>query len=483
MDLQHALAEVVGARHVLTDSDVRAGYERDWTGRYEGRAVAVVRPADTKEVAGVMKVCADQGVAVIPQGGNTGLTGASVPRSHGGDQIVLSLLRLNEIGAVDTALGQVTVGAGATLAALQAAARQAGEDAALDFAARDSCTIGGVVACDAGGARALRHGTARAHVAGLEAVLADGAVVSRLAGLTKDNAGYDLPALLVGSEGTLAITTRVRWKLGRLLSSRVAALVPLGSVGEAASLLATLRAEAPSLESCDFFMDEGLTLVLAHQRRQSPLHTRTPVYVLAECAAASDPTEELAEALGAAGVEDALIADDTASREGLWALREGHTEAINAAGIPHKLDVGVPLDRLEEFLVRVPAAVADAGRVILFGHLGDGNVHVNVLGADRDDVAIDDAVLELVLECDGTISAEHGVGVVKAHWLERARGAAEVAAMRAIKHALDPDNLLNPGAVIATISALAPGERPTSPSRSSASTASKGRPCPPSSSS
>src|SRR5262249_38015002 len=198
---------------------------------------------------------------------------------------------------VDEAIGQVTVGAGATLAALQEAARAAGQDAALDFGARDSCTVGGVVACDAGGARALRHGTARARVVGLEAVLADGSVVSRLAGLTKDNAGYDLPELLVGSEGTLGIITRVRWKLAPLQSARVAALIPLQTARQASELLASLRANAPSLESCDFFLDEGLELVLEHQQRESPIRDRSPFYVLAECAASSDPTEELAAAL------------------------------------------------------------------------------------------------------------------------------------------------------------------------------------------
>jgi FAD/FMN-containing dehydrogenase len=450
MELHEALAEVVGPAHVLTDPELRAGYERDWTGRFQGHASAVVRPADTDQVAGVMRVCGGLQARVVPQGGNTGMVGGGVP--HEPHEIVISMLRLNEIGRVDEALGQVTVGAGATLAALRDAASQAGLDPALDFAARDSCTIGGVVACDAGGARALRHGTARARVAGLEAVLADGSVISRLSGLTKDNAGYDLPALLVGSEGTLGIVTRVRWKLVPRLDSRVAALVALGSAGEAAQLLATLRARAPSLESCDFFTDDGLSLVLAHQRRSSPLAERAPFYVLAECAARSDPTEELAEALTEAGADDALIADDSSSRERLWALREGHAEAINAAGIPHKLDVGIPLDRLDAFLDRVPAAVSRAGgeRVILFGHLGDGNVHVNVLGAAPDDPAVDDAVLGLVLECGGTISAEHGIGVAKAAWLERARGSTEVAAMRAVKRALDPGWLLNPGAVLTT---------------------------------
>jgi len=447
MDLQHALAEVVGAHHVLSDPELKSSFERDYSGRYGGSARFVVRPADTSEVAGVVAACARFGAALVPQGGNTGLVGAGIPRDG---EVLVSLQRLSEVGEVDTALGQVTVGAGATLAALQQAARAAGLDAGLDFGARDSCTVGGVVACDAGGARALRHGTARAHVAGLEAVLADGSVVSRLAGLTKDNAGYDLPALLVGSEGTLGIITRVRWKLVPLLPARVAALVPLGSAREAARLLAALRSAAPSLESCDFFLDDGLGLVLEHQRRASPVAERAPFYVLAECAGPSDPTEELAEALAQAGVEDALVADDTAGREGLWKLREGHTDAIGAAGIPHKLDVGIPLRELDRFLDSVPDVVTRAGgeRVILFGHLGDGNVHVNVLGAEPEDPRVDDAVLELALDCGGTISAEHGVGIAKARWLERARGAAEVAAMRRIKRALDPENRLNPGAVL-----------------------------------
>jgi FAD/FMN-containing dehydrogenase len=446
-DLAAALADVVGAGHVLTDPELKAGYEHDWTGRFAGRARLVVRPGSTDEVARVVEACAAAGAAIVAQGGNTGMVGSSVPRSG---EVILSLARLTEIEAVDAATGQVSVGAGATLAALQEAARHHGLDAALDFPARDSATIGGAVACDAGGPRALRYGTARARVAGLEAVLADGAVVSRLSGLAKDNAGYDLPALLVGSEGTLAVITRVRWRLAPLLGARVAALVGLRSIEEAASLLSALRAGAPSLESCDFFMQEGMRLVLDHQRRESPLRTRSPVYVLCECAARSDPTEELADALATAGAEDAVIADDTASRERLWALREGHAEAIGAAGVPHKLDVGVPLAELPRFVDAIPRAVGQTGgeRAIVFGHLGDGNVHVNVLGADPNDEAVDDAVLKLVLECGGTISAEHGVGVAKARWLERARGRAEVAAMRAIKDALDPQGLLNPGAVL-----------------------------------
>ncbi|HET8980261.1 MAG TPA: FAD-binding oxidoreductase [Solirubrobacteraceae bacterium] len=447
-ELERELAEVVGDAHVLRDPELTASYERDYTGRFGAPARCVVRPADTAEVAGVMAACARHGAAVVAQGGNTGLVGASVPRNG---EVVVSLRRLDAVGEVDRAVGQVTVGAGATLAAVQAAARAVGEDAGLDIAARDSCTVGGLVACDAGGARALRYGTARARVAGLEAVLADGSVVTRLAGLAKDNAGYDVPALLVGSEGTLAIITRVRWRLVPQRRFRVTVLVPLRGAREAAGLMRTLRAGAPSLESCDFFLDEGLELVLRHQRRPSPLARRAPLYVLAEAAADADPTAELAGALQEAGIEDALVADDTAGRARLWKLREGHTDAINAAGIPHKLDVGIPLAELDRFLEEVVGAAVGAApgaQVILFGHLGDGNVHVNLLGPAPEDHRADDAVLELAVRCGGTISAEHGVGITKAGWLERARGAGDVAAMRAIKNALDPGNLLNPGAVL-----------------------------------
>jgi FAD/FMN-containing dehydrogenase len=444
--LADALRAVVGDRHVLLDADLRAPFEIDWTRRFGAAARAVVRPGSTAEVAGVLRACAAHGVAVVPQGGNTGLVGGGVPRAG---EVVVALTRIGDVGEV-SALGQVEVGAGATLAALQRAAAAAGLDAGLDFAARDSATIGGIVSCDAGGTRALRYGTARARVAGLEAVLADGSIVRRMGGLAKDNAGLHLPALLIGSEGTLGIVTRVVWKCIPRLPARVAALVPLPDAASAVSLFAALVAEAPSLEACELMGDAGMELVLAQLRRERPV-PRAPVYVLAELAARQDPTEELAAAFGRAGIEDAAIADDTTSRERLWALREAHTEAISAAGVPHKLDVGVPLAALPGFLARLPDVVTGAcpdARTIVFGHLGDGNLHVNVLGPEPDDEAADDAVLELVLACGGAISAEHGLGTAKARWLTAARGADEVAAMRRVKAALDPAGVLNPGVIL-----------------------------------
>jgi FAD/FMN-containing dehydrogenase len=442
------LAAAVGEAHVLADDDRRAPFEVDWTRRYRGRARAVVRPADAEQVVAVLAACREHGAAIVPQGGNTGMVGAGVPR---GGEVVLSSVRLTELGPVDRAVAQVQVGAGVTLAALQAHARDAGLDAGVDLGARDSATVGGLVATDAGGTHAVRHGTVRARVAGLQAVLADGTIVDRPA-LLKDNAGYDLPALLVGSEGTLGVITGVRWRLVALLPSRVAALVPLASLEQAAALLASVRPRlAASLHGADFFLDTGLQLVLDHLRLPAPVPTRSPVYVLLECAGTSDPTDELAAALTQAGVQDAVVATDSAERTRLWRFREAHAEAISAVGIPHKLDVGVPLARLAEFARRVPEEVervSPGARPVIFGHLGDGNVHVNVLGPAPDDHAVDEAVLRLAAACGGTISAEHGVGVAKARWLGLARSPGERRAMVAIKHALDPDGLLNPGAVL-----------------------------------
>ena len=433
MALEQTLAAVVGDDHVLTDPDLRAGYETDWSGRFGAPARCVVRPADTAQVAAVIRACAADGVPVVPQGGNTGLVGGGVPR---GGEVLLSLTRLREIRRFHPPTGMITADAGVTLAELHGACREHGVDAGLDFGARDSATLGGIAACNAGGPRALRHGTARARIAGLEAVLADGSVVARMNGLLKDNAGYDLPALLVGSEGTLGVITAVLWRTVPVTAGLVTALLPAGSVAEAAATLTALRAHAPSLECCELMDARSLALALAHLGRQNPV-ADAPYTLLIECAS----TAELAAALGdRAG--DAAIADDSAGRAELWAPRDRVNDAISALGTPIKLDVGVPLERLEAFLAGLPA---DA---YTFGHLGDGNLHVNVVGPDPSDHTVDDAVLALALSCGGTISAEHGIGTAKTGWLERCRGPEAVAAMRRIKDALDPAGTLNPGVVL-----------------------------------
>ncbi|HEX3825268.1 MAG TPA: FAD-binding oxidoreductase [Mycobacteriales bacterium] len=444
-----ALRDAVGERHVLDDRSVVASYESDWTGRFHGTARCVVRPGSSGEVAAVVRGCAEAGVAICVQGGNTGLVGGSVPVDGA---VVLSLLRLDAIEPVDEVAAQVTVGAGCTLAALQRVVRAAGFDVGVDFAARDSCTIGGMVATNAGGERVLRYGTMRAQLVGVEAVLADGSVVSRLAGLPKDNTGYDVVSLLAGSEGTLGVITRLRLRLVPLLSARAIALVAVAGTAEAVELVRAIRV-LPSLEAAELFYADGLALVREYTGVPAPFAKPHPAYLLVECAGRDDPADDLLAALEAAGdlVLDATVASDPRGRHALWAYRESHTEAINAAGVPVKLDVAVPLVRLADGVTALAgaiAAVAPDARAILFGHVNEGNLHVNVLGALDQDEAVSHAVLRLVASYGGSISAEHGVGRAKRSWLHLSRSTEEIAMMRAIKTALDPAGRLNPGVLL-----------------------------------
>ena len=443
------LRAAVGAEHVLVDADLTASYERDWTGRFAGRAGCVVRPCSTEEVAAVLRACDAAGAPVVVQGGNTGLVGGGIPA---GGEVLLSLTRLDELGDVDVAAAQVTAGAGATLAALQAHARAAGLDFGVDLAARDSATVGGLVATNAGGIRVLRYGSMRTQLLGAEAVLADGSVVSRLAGLLKDGTGYDLVSLLAGSEGTLAVVTKVRLKLVPRATARCVALLAMADTQAAVDLLPGLRDRLPSLSGAELVYADGLALVRKHSGLPSPFEVEHPAYLLLECADRADPTDALVEAVGDAdGLLDARVASDAAGRRALWAYREQHTEAINAEGVPVKLDVSVPLRALpslvEQLAPTVTAVVPDA-RLIVFGHVNEGNLHVNVLGAGERAEQVTDAVLRLVASMSGSISSEHGVGRAKVDWLPLSRSATEIAAMRAIKDALDPKGTLNPGVLL-----------------------------------
>jgi FAD/FMN-containing dehydrogenase len=443
------LRGAVGDAHVLADPDLRRSYEGDWTGRFAGSAAAVVRPASTDEVAAVLRVCAAHGVAVQVQGGNTGLVGGSVPA---GGEVLLSLTRLTRLDAVDRSAAQVTVGAGVTLAALTAHARAAGLDFGVDLAARDSATVGGLTATNAGGVRVLRYGSMREQVAGAEAVLADGSVVSRLGGLAKDNTGYDLVSLLSGSEGTLGVITALRLRLVPRLPARAVALLALPDVDAAVAALPVLRECLPDLSGAEVFLADGLDLVRAHTGLPAPFPAAHPCYLLLECAGRTDPTDSLVEAVGGIeGLLDATIASDAAGQRALWAYREQHTEAINAAGVPVKLDVSVPTAALPDLVDQLGPAVreeAPAGRLIVFGHLNEGNLHVNVLHAGTAGEAVTDRVLRLVAGLGGSISSEHGVGRAKVAWLHLSRSETELAAMRAIKRALDPGDLLNPGVLL-----------------------------------
>lgn len=442
------LAIVVGDQHVLTDADVKASYETDWTGRFRGAAAVVVRPGDVGQVAEVLRICNEAGIAVVAQGGNTGLVGGSIPRDGA---VLLSLRRLNGLGAVDEISAQVTVGAGVTLARLQEHARAAAFDFGVDIAARDSATVGGMIATNAGGTRVLRYGHMRAQVVGIEAVLADGSLISRMSGLLKDNSGYDLGGLLVGSEGTLGVVTAARLRLAPLLDRRVTALLGVADLGAALRVVAKLRTDVASLDSVEVFFQPGLELVMEHMRLGAPFAREYGCYLLVECAGRRDPLDELAAVLEEADeIQDSAVASEGPGRERLWGYREDHTAAINAAGVPHKLDISLPLDRMVEFAGAVEAGVQRAvpgSRVILFGHAADGNLHVNVLGPAPDDERVAEAVFGLVARHGGSISAEHGIGVAKAPWLQLTRSAVDIEAMRRIKAALDPKGILNPGVI------------------------------------
>ncbi|HYB17375.1 MAG TPA: FAD-binding oxidoreductase [Streptosporangiaceae bacterium] len=441
------LTAICGPDQVLTDPGVTAGYATDWTRRFAGRARCVIRPGGTDEVAAALLACGRRGVPVVPQGGNTGLVGGGVP--VGGDAVVLSARRLRRLDPVDTLSGQVTAGAGVTIAELRAHAARAGLEYGVDLAARDSATVGGTIATNAGGIQTIRYGPTRAQLLGLEAVLADGSVISRLGGIQADNTGYDLTQLIAGSEGTLAVITAARFRLWPAEPSTLTVLAGVPDIEAAAALQAQIRSLVPAVRAAEYFEAAGLALVRAHTGLPAPLERDYPAYLLADAATSDEDAERL---VVLPPLQDAAVAMDAQARAGLWAYRERHTESISAEGIPHKLDVAVPLARIAAFRAELDSVIAKAARgaeadarAIVFGHIGAGNLHVNVLGPAPGDDSVDDAVFRLAAEHGGTISAEHGIGRAKAAVLHLSRSAAEIAAMRAVKSALDPAGLLNPG--------------------------------------
>jgi FAD/FMN-containing dehydrogenase len=444
------LAATLPARGLSTDRDVLAGYELDATGRFRGDALAVAFPRDAAEVVRVLEACVRHRMPLVPQGGNTGLVGGGVPRDG---ELVLSLRALDRVGEVDLDALQIEVGAGATLEQVQTAAARVALELPIDHAARSAATIGGMIATNAGGALAVRHGSMRARVAGIEAAIPRGGLVRRMAGLLKDNAGYDLAQLLVGSEGTLGVVTAARLSLVPRMPFRVAALFGVSGLAEGLRLLRALR-PVPGLEAVDVFDAAGMELVCAHRRIARPFARDHAVYVIVQCAAAVEVIEELADAVEAMpDPPEVVAATDTAGREGLWTYREALNESIRAAGIPHKLDVALPIARLPEFdrALRERLAVEPTWQLYVYGHLGDGNLHVNVLGADPADERVDELVLRCAAAFGGTISAEHGVGRAKRRWLSLCRGAADIAAMHAVKQALDPTGVLAPDRVLPAV--------------------------------
>ena len=448
------LIEIVGGSHVSTDPTVIVGYCTDWTGHLGGLALAVVRPADASEVATVLSACVRHGVAVIPQGGNTGLVQGGVPdRDTSAPVIIISTVRLNTIEPVDELSGQVTVGAGATLADVQRAARAVGWEYAIDLAARDSATIGGTVATNAGGIHVIAYGMTRAQVTGIQAALPLPAptLIDHLGGLTKDNTGYDLAGALTGSEGTLAIITAVRVKLHRPMGRTSLALIGTDSYDTALRLISSAVRPGIRVRAAELMDRFGLEITLGLIGQSSPLARVHEVVLLLEIADGGDASGFVADELSE---RDVVIAIEAANQEQLWGLRERHAEAYSAfctqQGLPapHKLDVSIPLERLADCArslndrVRVHPGVVAFG---MFGHAGDGNLHVQACGPATDDESVTELILHIVAECGGSVSAEHGIGRMKAKWLPLSRSPHEIAVMRAIKSAWDPTGVMNPG--------------------------------------
>lgn len=445
MEHVEQLRDIVGGSHVLVDPDDVAPYTTDWTGRFVGSGTAVVRPGSIGEVVAIVELCRHHRIAIVPQGGNTGMVGGGVPLRG---ELVVSMRRFDAIEPVDTISRQVTAGAGATVESVQRAAAAAGLRYAVDFGARGSATVGGSIATNAGGINLIRFGGTREQLVGIEAVLGTGEVVRHMSGLVKDNTGYHLPSLLCGSEGTLGIVTAARFRLVGAAPHRVVAFVAMSSVQAAVAAVAGWRTEIPSLEAAELMFHMGVALVCREFGVPFPFADPSPVYVLLEAGSPVDPTDELADAVaGVDGVIDVAVASDSARRTALWRLREEHTLAINRIGIPHKFDVTLPLARLAEFAAAAPGVVERAvpgAHTWIFGHVGDGNLHVNVTGAAPDAPELDDAVYRLVVDMDGSISAEHGIGTAKVDYLPTQRATGDLSAMRAIKSALDPDGIMNP---------------------------------------
>ncbi len=444
---------IVGADHVLVGDDLTAGFSIDWTGRFRGRAASVVRPASTDQVARVVAACARSGTPLVPQGGNTGMVGGGVPL-HG--EVVVHLGRLDQIEPVDRVSSQVTVGAGVTLARLHEHAAAAGLAFGVDLGPRDSCTIGGMIATNAGGINVLRYGMMRQQVMGIEAVLGDGSVISHLSGLAKDNTGYDLAGLLVGSEGTLGVVCRARLRLVPATPERATALLGVGDFTAAVKTATMLRERLDHLVALEVMTADGVNLVcdelLGH--RPSIEALAAPVVLLVELAAAQDPLDELIAAVdGLALATEPALAGSPEQRRRLWMIRERHAEAIARRGRPVKLDVSVPLPAMARFVASLAQMLPSDLGAIVFGHILDGNLHVNVTGVEESDVArtrrVEEMVLGEVVRVGGSVSAEHGVGTAKAEYLSWSRTPAEIAAFRAIKAGLDPASIMNPRVLLA----------------------------------
>jgi FAD/FMN-containing dehydrogenase len=464
MALIESLRAVVGDAHLLTDAADMAPYSTDWRGRYTGLPLAIVSPGDTPQVAEVVRLCAEAGVAVVPQGGNTGLCGGATPISG---EVLVSLRRLNRVRAIDVANNTISVEAGCTLAAVQEAAASADRLFPLSLAAEGTATIGGNLSTNAGGVQVLRYGNARELCLGLEVVLADGRVWNGLRALRKDNTGYDMKHLFIGAEGTLGLITAAVLKLYSRPRSTATGWASVATPAAAVVLLTRLReAIGGRVTAFELVGRPALDLVLKNiPGSRDPLEQASPWQVLVELSdtmesdLASALAAVLADAIADGVAGDAVIAQNEAQAWAFWALRENISEAQKIEGVSIKHDISLPVSRIAEFIGQADAALAAAFpgvRIVCFGHVGDGNLHYNQSKPHAQDntafvgqtAPVNRIVHDLVHRLGGSISAEHGLGRLKREEVLRYKSDVEMDMMRAVKKALDPKALMNPGKVL-----------------------------------
>lgn len=465
--LRDRLAAILGPRGLLTDAADIAPHLADWRGLYQGAALAVARPATTEEVAAVIRLCAETGTPVVPQGGNTSMVGGATP-DETGRHLVLSLQRMNRLRALDAADMTMTVDAGMVLKTAQTLAADAGCLFPLSLGAEGTATIGGVLSTNAGGNTTVRYGNARELMLGVEAVLPDGTIWNGLRRLRKDNTGYALRHLLVGAEGTLGIVTGAVLRLFPRPRDTAVAFCAVADEDAALGLFRRFRERDDSaVRAFEYMSGLGVDFAIRHIEGVSlPLGARADHYVLVDLASPRPDAglremaeTVLAEAMEAGEVLDAALAESDAQAQKIWRIREEHPEAQKREGASVKNDVSVPVSRVPEMIRRCSAALValiPGSRPVPFGHIGDGNIHMNLEQPEGMDPAaflarghdIMDCVNEIVRDLDGSFSAEHGVGRLKTDMMEAWRGGAELAAMRAIKAALDPKGIMNPGKVL-----------------------------------
>jgi FAD/FMN-containing dehydrogenase len=450
--------ERFGQKTVVTDRSDVEPWLTDWRGKFHGDAQAILSPGSTEETAAIVRLAAEHRVPLVPQGGNTSMVGGATPPADG-SALILSLRRMNRLRSIES--GMALAEAGMILADLHERAAETGQRFPLTLGARGSCTIGGLTATNAGGTQVLKFGTMRSLVLGVEAVLPDGTIHDGLSGLKKDNRGYNLDQLLLGSEGTLGVITAVALRLVPAVGARAVAWAGLADPERALELLRLMQSRTDRIEGFEIVPGDSLDLVLQHiPGTRSPLEGRHAWHLLIE--ATSDSADGdiaqllqslLGEALDQGLIEDAVIAASEAQADAFWRIRDSLSEAERATGPTLAHDISVPIADMPRFMKTTAAEVESAfpgSRASAFGHLGDGNVHFHVRGGPVTDSAgeITQVVHDLVTLAGGSISAEHGIGQMKLAELERLGPPAKLHAMRAIKHALDPGGIMNPGKLV-----------------------------------